>query len=127
MPGVKPRYTGVATGGRAGPGGAWVRPTAGESARRTNVARTERMTHNIQAGNENGPGGYPGPFRLRSLLLIPCGRSAPASPSDPGRLRTRPYRPRRDCGSPQPGSSLSEQTPPTPTHALSRHDPDLVQ
>src|SRR5439155_3370371 len=61
MPGVKPRYTGVASGGRAGPGGVWAMPVAGSVATKRSAARVERMTPNIQAGNKNGPGEYPGP------------------------------------------------------------------
>src|SRR5260370_2784557 len=55
--------------------------------------------------SRTGPGGAPGPVVARHPRRVrPSERSAPASPSDPGRPRIQPYRPRRDCESPQPGS-----------------------
>src|SRR5437899_2592901 len=44
MPGVKPRYTGPASGGRAGSDGVWLTPVAGKIATRRSSVRIERMT-----------------------------------------------------------------------------------
>src|SRR4029077_7332803 len=98
------RTGGWGPGGGGGGGSRRLGDGAGGDQRREQERPADR-THDpiYRPENENGPG-CPGPLRLTTALLRPCGRSAPASPSDPGRLRIRPYRPRRDCGSPQPGS-----------------------
>src|SRR3989449_9017390 len=61
MPGVKPRYTGAESVGRAGPGGVWVTPVAGSIAVRKNAARIERITQ--YTGRKRERARIPGPVR----------------------------------------------------------------
>src|SRR5437879_3097709 len=102
-PAVRRRRDRGPRGAGAGAGGVWETPVAGKVATSRRAVRIERMTQYTGRERERARS-MPGPASLRSVLLRPCGRSAPASPSDPERLRIRPYRPRRAYGSPRPGS-----------------------
>src|SRR5438046_9931017 len=63
MPGVKPRYAGVASACPAGPGGVWVTPLAGEIAKRTSAVRIERITQYTGRKRERARS-IPGPASL---------------------------------------------------------------
>src|SRR5216117_4594457 len=75
MPGVKPRYTGPASEGGAGPDGVWLTPVAGKIATRRSSVPIERMTQYTDRKRERArriPGPASVPIGVAQTLRTFC-------------------------------------------------------